>query len=1038
MVEGYLWRKELDYTNNPSEQEKAEADITVQEMMNTMDDATIDKAVIAILDEARKNLASNTRPDKADPRTAERKSPKDQLRNRANVLIQKLAGSQVAYNNLPQELKDLIEFTPKHSRVLPEVYTNLSDADLKALSDQVAEEIKAIKVAQQQARDNEKQKAAVIRRVAALHKKQEEVKRREAQVKAREKALKEGKNLKEKIDLKYDTKIKKQTFTLTGPSEINPKLQAILNRVWDETTMSNVKYMDDSVQTIQNVHTATAFYTEHSAELASMTLAEIEDVADWLINAYINSSDSVATQTFEATRFFILAYIYNETGTGHLFGTMNANLKQQLGNYLKTTITSAGTLLSLSKQVQDKLHPTSLITKALFDAYGYKIPEDQLEALDTAYGRGNMVDIVRVLTEISETAAKSLIPEKVSAARKIAGIRSMSMVSGPMTWVRNIISNVALGGFDITVDGKKIAIPGLEELSSKVGNMVFKKDAPTTELTKVQYKLDGEITPVIQKFITEQFIDSGFFDATIDRLSKYNPSQVMRHKKAGGSDIIEDMVKHTIDNKFYTESMFNTKMLNSIHKFIMARLSDNKFVRRDAVKFIGKLLAETGAHLDSKGNVKTVIDKDIMTVVANSLALATTKYMHEDNIFSHFESYLAQHSEGWWAFYKTIMPFATASWNWFKAAVRYNPVGLGRAIYKITHIEQEIIKRETAWAKGESQIAPELTEFLLKRDLGAGIIGTVVFGFGALLAAFGMVSLEDDDWGTPKLVIGNLRIDISSIFGTSSALAGMAFIQTLRDGDDFTAALDSMLDPLTDGFFFTDLLQMDANAPGGLAEFGKYQAQSVALSFIPSMVRYISGATYTGTYRTNNFFQRAVVRIPGLGSAFNVPKKTDIYTGDQKGTLWDIVHRLLPYFEIITKSQAQFTTETYGLNKEELNGTYKINDVPFKTKPAETARINKLYGELNADALVDFYANKTTYRVLTENNKYVTKRYSQMTPKEISNALDQIFSTNSEIAKVSAWLAAGHTYYTNDQELFNTLRKLGYTKVYKGNKGFID
>ncbi len=1038
MVEGYLYKKELDYTNKPTEQEKYDADITVQEILSTMDEAKIDAAVIAILDEARKNLPMNTRPDKVDLKTAERKSPKDQLRNRANSLITKLAGSQVAYNKLPAEIKELIEFTPKHSRVLPEAYTNLSEAELRVLSDKVAEEIKAIKDLQQKARDNEKQKAMIIRKVAALQKKQQEVANREAQVKAREKSLREGRTLKEKIDLKYETKIKKQPFTLTGPSQINAKLQTILNRVWDKSTISKVKYMDESVQTIQNVHIATEFYKEHSAELASLTLSEVSDITDWLINAYINSSDSVATQTFEATRFFILSYIYNETGVGQLFTSMNANLKQQLGNYLKTTITSAGTLLSLSRQVKDKLNPQSLITIALFDAYGYTIPEAQQEALDKAVSRGNMADIVMALTTISDTAARNLIPEKVSAARKIAGIRSMSMVSSPMTWVRNIISNIALGGFDITIDGKKIAILGLDEWSSRIGNKVFKKDAPTTELTKVQYKLDGEVTPVIQKFIVEQFVDSGFFDATIDRLSKYNPSQIMKHKKADGSDIIEDMVKHAIDNKFYAEAMFNTKALNSIHKFIMARLSDNKYVRRDAIKFIGKLLAETGAHLDSNGNIKTAIDKDIMTVVANSYALATTKYMHEDNIFSHFESYLAQHSEGWWAFYKTIMPFATASWNWFKAAVRYNPVGLGRAIYKIGHIEQEITKRELAWQKGESMIAPELTEFLLKRDLGSGIIGTIAFGFGAILAALGKVSLEDDDWGTPKLTIGNLRIDVSSIFGTSSALAGMAFIQTLKDGDDFTAALDSMLDPLTDGFFFTDLLKMDANSPGGLAEFGKYQAQSVALSFLPSMVRYVSGMTYTGTYRTNTFFQRAVARIPGLGSAFNVPKKTDIYTGDQDGTMWDIVHRVLPYFEIVTKSQAQFTTETYGLNKEELNGTYKINDVPFKTKPSETARINKLYGELNADNLVDFYSNKTAYKVLGENGKYSTKRYSQMTPKEISNALNQIFTANSHIAKTSAWLAAGHAYYTNDQELFNILRKLGYAKVYKGNKGYVD
>ena len=426
-----------------------------------------------------------------------------------------------------------------------------------------------------------------------------------------------------------------------------------------------------------------------------------------------------------------------------------------------------------------------------------------------------------------------------------------------------------------------------------------------------------------------------------------------------------------------------------------------------------------------------------MKDVADAFALATSDYMHSDNFFSHVETWLSKNSEVGWAAYKLMMPFATASWNWFKAAVKYSPVGLGQAIVKLTHLEQEIIKREIAWEAGKSPLDPALTSYMVRRDLGSGLIGTISYGFGAILAALGYISLEDDDWGTPKLQIGNLRIDISTIFGTSSVLAGAAFVQTLKT-KDLTDALDAMLDPLVDGFFFTELMQMDANAPKGWFEWSTYQAQSILLSFIPSMVRYASGMTYTGTYRTNTMFQKAVARLPFLGAAFNVPKKTNIYTGDSEGTFWDIVHRAIPYFEIVTKSQSQAATEKYGLNKEELNGTYLINGVSFKTKPHETMRINQLYGNLNADQLTDFYANKTSYRVLTEDKRFVTKRYAQMTPREISNALDQIFSANSSVAKASAWLAAGHTYYTNDKELMSTLRKLGYNKVYLGNKGFVE
>ncbi len=1033
LIYEYFMGKALSHIvgRKPTEQEEAEANNDVIELMESMTDEQVSNTIRYILDEkihafqVRKaqEATKSTRAALNEP-SAERKVAKDFLRNKANVLIRKLAGSKVAYNQLPAEVQALINFTPTNSRVNVEAYTDLSNPELTDLTEKVVAEIDRINAQMKQAKALEKTKATIAKKAAAVEAKAQKIKAREAQLKAREKQLREAKDLRGKVHRTFEAKVEKQTFTITGPSEINPKLQTILNHTWNKSKTSKVKYMDDSVQTIQNVHIASEFYAEHANELATMTLAEIEDVTDWLIQAHLNNADSVAEQTFAATKFFILAYIYNETDVNKgIFSQMNANLKTKLADHLKGIQTNAGTLLSLIKAVKEKLNPASIITISLFNHFGYTLTPDQEAKLNNAFNGGDTKVLAKTLSEIKQEALKTLTPEKASALRKVAAIRSMSMVSSPMTWIRNITSNYA--------------ISGLNRLSTKIGDAFLPKLTAKTENTPTQYKLTGKVTPEIQKFITEQFIESGFFDETLDQISKYNPSQVLRHKKVGEQDIIEDMLIHSIYNHFYSESMFDSKLLNQIHVFLMKRLSDKNFVREAAVRYLGKMLAETNNHLDATGNLKTGFDKALMTDVANAFALATTDYMHSDNFFSHLEKWLNQHSQVGWAAYKTIMPFATASWNWFKAAIRYSPVGLAQSIVKLTRLEQEIAKQEALWQRGDTQLAPELMTYLIKRDLGSGIIGTMAFGFGAILAALGYISLEDDDWGTPKLRVGNLRIDISTIFGSSSALAGAAFIKTLQD-KDLASALDAMLDPLVDGFFFTDLLLMDANSPKGWFEWSVYQLQSIALSFIPSGIRYVSGMTYTGNYRTNTLFQKAVVRLPFLGQAFNVPKKTNIYTGDSDGTFWDIVHRMLPYFELVTKTAAQTQTEVYGLNKEELNGTYKINGVPFKTSPKETAQINKLYGSLNAQDLTNFYANQSTYRVLNENGRFVTKRYSQMTEKEIQNALDQIFSRNADIAKISAWLQQGNMYYTTNDDLFAMLRKLGFTKVFKGNKGYVE
>ena len=105
------------------------------------------------------------------------------------------------------------------------------------------------------------------------------------------------------------------------------------------------------------------------------------------------------------------------------------------------------------------------------------------------------------------------------------------MTSSPMTWIRNITSNYVIGGATLKIGDKRVRIPGLNSISAKIGALFFPKLTKNTELTP-QYKLDKPITPEIQDFITKQFIDSKFFEETLDQLSKYNPSQVLRHKKS--------------------------------------------------------------------------------------------------------------------------------------------------------------------------------------------------------------------------------------------------------------------------------------------------------------------------------------------------------------------------------------------------------------------------------------------------------------------------------------------------------------------------
>jgi len=212
--------------------------------------------------------------------------------------------------------------------------------------------------------------------------------------------------------------------------------------------------------------------------------------------------------------------------------------------------------------------------------------------------------------------------------------------------------------------------------------------------------------------------------------------------------------------------------------------------------------------------------------------------------------------------------------------------------------------------------------------------------------------------------------------------------------------------------------------------------EQTLLSFIPNGFRWLSGATYTGKYKTNNFFQRAVARVPFFGAVFGLEKQVNPYTGDL-GSAWDIFTRIVPFLEVRQTSAMEDETRALGITKKELRGSYTINGEKFELNSKDVAALNRMYGQWNAEDLVEFYDNRARYSVLMPNGKYKSLTYNQMTPEQRKNAIQNLFSKNAQYAKTLAWLQAGNTYYAGDSE-YVALKKLGISgKLYKGNKGYV-
>ena len=966
------------------------------------------------LEDVGADIVTGTKKSKGKKQSEWRYQKFAKLTKAANSLISLIGKYKTIYKQLPDNVKAILTQDKNGKYTLNDSYKTASEEYIDELHADVTAIVKRLRGVKRQALTERKTASTTEARLQAkideLSKENQRLKRNEAQRERRAK----GTSLREKTSVIHTVSIKNEDFTFSSRESAPKVIKDLLATSWDTARMSTVKKLSTNKE--NNVANGKEFFTQNVDALLNLTAVEAEQAAKWLMDAVPENIDDDNYDKFVAVKLYTLGFIFSQSNQGQLFETISANTKQRIERHLNSMATIAGKALAVWGNVQSLINPIDTMMSAHMELAGVELTRGEQEALSQAAKSGDMAYISKVQSDIINRIKKEKIG-KQTLSKQILTVRNMSMLSNPLTWLRNITSNFVL--------------KRLNKLSTAIGSKIWKSKTDSGQL-----KLNKAVDKTIVQFINTNFVDNGMFDTIVDNLSKYNPSDIQgKFKNATGSiskdAIFAQMVIKSMYNKFYSENMFKSKFMNDVHGFLMKMLSDNNYVREAAIRYFGQILAEKGYDL-TKG-----ISDEIMTDFATAIGMSMSDYMHSNNFLNQFEMIIAEKGAGWHFAYKLLMPFAATSWNWLKAAVTYSPVGLATSIYKLHKLNKSIDKANKSWAEGKSQISPELTEYMIRRNLGSGLIGTVSLFLGIALSALGFISLDDDDYGVPKLRIGALSVDVSSIFGTDSLLAGAAFMQTIKDNglslNSVVDSLDASLDVILDGFFLTDIMTLDLYSGGGTFATGLDFLESTLLSFIPNALAYVAGATYTGNLKKTKLWHKAAAKVPFLANV--VPKKVNPYTGDS-GDVWDLVNRILPYFDIKIKSNVESMSEAVGLNKTQLTGKYTINDQKFELSPHETAEINKQYGQWNAKELTDFYSGKTRYKV-KDGTGYKTLSYNQMTDKQRKNTAQNIMSKNAENAKILAWLNAGYKYYASSDK-YAELKALGIKgKLYIGNKGFV-
>lgn len=844
----------------------------------------------------------------------------------------------------------------------------------------------------------------------------------------------ENEHLAEKLG-KSKTQVQAVTYeiaddviTIDTKKEIPSALKRILESNFSKPAKSTTQYLTEQDQ----MHVQSnfkKFVAENVEYLISLTQADVDQIIDFYLTSEIIPSTNKARQ-YSAIQVYLMTYIISNANSGRFL--LTDTQRSELTTRLESIISMSAANLSNWKAAMKLLKPEETLIQSAAKSVGIEFAVSDVQALVEATNSGDIERIQAAKTAMYENALKSYKGIKRSFFDRLLKFERMAMLSGPGTWVRNQVSNL------MVVAGNKAA----EYVSGPIVKMLDKLFPKTFKHKDNQYKLVGtKVTSEVQTFIKREIIDSKILELVRDGFSKYD-TRKYKPNEVSSEQSLADLIQNSIRSQIMKDTYSNSKVVNETYKFLFKMLSDNKYIDRAAIKYLGKILTEDNVNLNEG------LSTDVLNHIADAYVMAAQDFMHTTNFFNDIETKLRERlGDKAFFVYKQFLPFAAASWNWFVAGLKYTPVGLAQSIYQYAKLENTIEKIEKRKQKGEQVVSSRFAEYIAKRNIGKGVIGTIGCAIGIALAAFGVAGIDEED-GKYKLRVGDVYVDISDIFGTQGIFVGIAAFSSVKTGDIWSA-MGNVLDTMFLDSTFTDVF----NSFRYSETFGDWlrdQPFSILSMFIPNMLKVLTSTTYGHKVQYSKGILGKLERIAAQsipGMAYALPKQYDPYTGEYQiqykvWFLTKLVDKLSPLdIYAYNISEQEKIAMSLGVKKGPLTGRYKINGEKINLNSKELSEANKFYGELNSKDLKEFTSGTKKYKVFDDKKgKYVELTYSKMTDKQKAAVIDRIMSNNSSKAQIYILTKHGYYKYYASQEEYKELKKLGINvqKASGNKKGFLN
>ena len=878
--------------------------------------------------------------------------------------------------------------------------------------------------------------------------------------------VKEKRSKKGKITYRDTTDTPNQ-FTVISDKPMPDKLKQLFDTSFSRFAETRVQFASEDADGNLYTRDSEAFESRTKHEVAnfkqfceankdtllSLNRQDVLDIVDFMENGAFTLSGVKNINKLHAFQFYTLGYIIDAARNNHNEWDFSISEQEKFRRLYESMGSVFGSGLNAVKQMIDIVSPYKKVTQRMLDDYGLS-EEDIRPAINAAEAlqryRGNDAEELnnlakRLNDEITNLQKRMLANDKRARVKikdgklvkqpgwvkqlweDIMSFRYNAMLSSPMTWLRNLVGNVVQKNFIRAADFLGDIVIG-KKIRDKVG--MTREDSWDIARTRV--------SDDVRNFINNSVLTNPLLKDMFNSVSKYD------YQARGNSIEVSRFVKMVLDKvqaRYITHYKFDDstrlgRVMNRWSVFLNKALSDGPFIRSAATKYLGKILTievERGHVSLDQG-----MSDDVLNYFAEAVILANEDYMHKRSWGAEIMDTLKEKSPLAYQALRIFQPFLNTSWNWFVEGLKFTPLGLVTSIYRTVKFEKYVDKLDAKRAEGRNVIDSRLAGYLVRRDVGKSIVGTALALFGALLYALGLIDLDEDD-DNLYLYAGDIKIDISGIFGTSSLLAGAlvaAFTDKSKDPEKIWANIN---DVIFDGFFFKDIVS-NALYDNNFYEIMLGQMESVLKSFVPQVwqlfnreITALTGndkITYKGSAWKGMWerFGNALVPMQPFGERVIDPYTGEVVSKDTIPILGSLPAKF--YFNKVSKEEELATS--YGVEKK--GPEYMtVNGVRYDL--SNEAKIKN--GQWNKQMLSQVQSG--SYRVKTASGKYQVKPFSKMTDEEKSNIIERLMDQNAELAKIWYWTQElNHKYYAN-ASTYQMLRKLGITKnVYQGDKGFVE